>query len=701
MVRRWWLVVGAVVIAFLGLTQAVTALTSLPATTSIQQPGPIVVIGMPRLTWSDVSPDATPAIWSLAQNGAVGALTTRAWSDHSCTTDAWLTLSAGYQASNTDGRHCPVTYRPEVVDDQAAPVAEWTNWEIWRTNMAAMNPSASIGMLTDTMAAHGQCIEASGNAALVGAANFNGVARILIPGKAPCPIQFYSLASINDAAVASLLTELPAQSTIVLAGMGDADGPTSLHVVIVAGPGVPHGMLTSQSTRQAGFLQVADLSALILSRLGPSAPTLTLGRVPTVMPSSPGHAIQVASDLTQALNIEQPFVSGFFGLFLGSSAALLAIGALRWAWIRQRAQADRTAHVGLRRWFAWIAAMCASMPAATFLVGLFPWWRLSHPRAGLCIGVALICLAMAALALLGPWRRLAAGPMTFVATATFVIIAEDVLHGSRLQLIAVMGLQPVYGGRYFGMGNVGAALWVTSALVAAAMFGNYLLRHGHRVLATATIVLIGLTTLVIDSVPWWGNKAGAMLAITPSFAYLALCASGLRITWRRAAAIGAVTVLLAVAFTVVNTLVPVRDRTHIGNFGAEAGRGDFSGLWAIVRLNWHMLTSNWLNGSVLILIVGIVAYFLRPSLIKRPLDAVLDQLPLLGAGISAVMLCWLLAFLAEDSGTGIPPTGLLVLAPLLTLLAARIPATARPVLISELEGNDAAVARHPQETSGA
>lgn len=677
--------VGAVVIGFLALTQAVTALTSLPATTAIEQPGPIVVIGMPRLTWSDVSPDQTPAIWSLAQSGAVGALTTRAWSDHSCTTDAWLTLSAGYQASNTDGHYCPTSYRLTTDSNGGEPTATWTSWEIWRSKMAAMDPPSPLGMLTDTMTSHGQCVEASGNPALMGAATSEGIARILVPGQATCPVQLYSLTSVNDAAVAGLLTQLPARSTVVLAGMGDADGPTSLHVVIVAGPGVRKGMLTSQSTRQPGFLQVADISALILSRLGRAAPTLTLGRVPTVMPASPQHAIQVADDLTQALNIEQPFVSSFLGLFLGSSAALLAIGALRWAWIRQRAEIDRSAHVRLRRWFAWIAAMCASMPAATFLVGLFPWWRLSHPRAGLCIGIALICLAMAALALLGPWRRLAAGPMTFVATATFVIIAQDVLHGSRLQLIAVMGLQPVYGGRYFGMGNVGAALWVTSALVTAAMFGNYLLRHGHRALATATIVLIGLTTLVIDSVPWWGNKAGAMLAITPSFAYLALCASGLRITWRRAAAIGVVTVLLAAAFTLINTLVPVRDRTHIGNFGAEASRGDFSGLWDIVRLNWQMLTSNWLNGSVLILIVGIVAYFLRPSLIKRPLDAVLDQLPLLGAGISAVMLCWLLAFLAEDSGTGIPPTGLLVLAPLLTLLAARMPATARPVLLSELE----------------
>lgn len=678
---------GAVVIGFVALTQMISAISSPPPTVGIQQPGPLVVIGIPRLAWGDVSPDATPAIWSLAQSGAVGALTTRAWADHSCTTDAWLTLSAGYQASNTNGVDCPLTYRPNIISgtETGQPLAAWTNWGIWHARMAAMEPPAHIGMLADTMAAHGQCVAAAGNAALIGAATSIGVARLLVPGQPACPIQFYSLTSIDDAAVAALLTQLPTDATIVVAGMGDADGPTSLHTVIVSGPGVPHGMLTSQSTRQPGFLQVADLSALILTRLGREAPALVLGRVPTVMPSSPTHAIQVATDLTQALNLEQPFVGGFFGLFLGSSAALLAIGALRWTWIRRRGEVDRTGHAGLRRWFAWIGALCASMPAATFLVGLFPWWRMSHPRASLCIGVGVICLAIAALALLGPWRRLAAGPMTFVATATFVVIAEDVLHGSRLQLIAVMGLQPVYGGRYFGMGNVGAALWVTSALVTAAMFGNYLLRHGHRLLAAATIVMIGLTTLVIDSVPWWGNKAGAMLAITPSFAYLAVCASGLRMTWRRAAVIGGITVLLAALFTLVNSLVPVRDRTHIGNFGVKAARGDFSGLWAIVRLNWHMLTSNWLNGSVLILIAGIVAYFLRPSLIKRPLDAVLDRLPLLGPGISAVMLCWLLAFLAEDSGTGIPPTGLLVLAPLLTLLAARIPATARPHPIAQSE----------------
>lgn len=678
MVRQWWLAVGAVALVFLGLTQAVSALTAQPVTQGIEQPGPIVVIGMPRLTWDDITPEATPALWSLAQSGAVGALTTRAYGDHSCASDAWLTLSAGFQASISDGVTCGTAPMPDfTTPSETTTIASWPKWTTWRRAMMAMNPPAPIGKLASQMTAHHQCVTGSGDAALLGAADIRGTARVSNP-HTPCPVEFISLPNISDAAIANLLPQFSSNTTIVVAGMGDADGPTSLHAVIIDGPGVKRGTLTSQSTRQPGFLQVADLSALIFQRLGKAAPILPIARIPTVLPSSAHDAIQTATDLTRALSIEQPFVTGFLALFLGASAGLLAVGVLRWLWISRLQQNNRTAHRRLRRWFAWIGALCASMPAATFLIGLFPWWRMSHPKASLCIGIALICLVIAACAMLGPWRRLAAGPMTFVASATFVVIAQDVLHGSRLQLISVMGLQPVYGGRYFGMGNVGAALWMTSALIMAAMLGNLLLRHHHPYLAASTIVILGLTTLVIDSVPWWGNKAGAMLAITPSFAYLALAASGLRLTWKRALGIGAITVLLAALFTLVNTLVPARNRTHIGSFGVEVAHGDFSGLWNIVRLNWHMLTSNWLNGSVLLLIVGIVAYFLRPSLIARPLDAVFDRLPLLGPGISAVMLCWLLAFMAEDSGTGIPPTGLLVLAPLLTLLAARIPATAQP-----------------------
>ncbi|MBA3410200.1 MAG: hypothetical protein H0U15_05000, partial [Geodermatophilaceae bacterium] len=39
--------------------------------------GPVVLVGVPGLTWADVSQQGTPALWSLLDEGAVGTLAAR------------------------------------------------------------------------------------------------------------------------------------------------------------------------------------------------------------------------------------------------------------------------------------------------------------------------------------------------------------------------------------------------------------------------------------------------------------------------------------------------------------------------------------------------------------------------------------------------------------------------------------------------
>jgi hypothetical protein len=165
-----------------------------------------------------------------------------------------------------------------------------------------------------------------------------------------------------------------------------------------------------------------------------------------------------------------------------------------------------------------------------------------------------------------------------------------------------------------------------------------------------------------------------MLAIVPAFAFLALRVAQVRLTVRTVVVIGAGTVATVAAFGLLDYLSPVDQRTHIGTTVADVvDHGDLRGMANIVRLNWHLLTSSWLNASVLVLIAAMVVVLVRPGIVERPLHEVLERYPLLGAGLVSIALCWLIAFLSEDSGTGIPPTGLLVVVPLLTLLAARIP----------------------------
>ena len=58
----------------------------------------VLVVGVPGLTWDDVDPEATPELWDLAGESAIGALSVRAARSTTCLLDGWATLGAGNRA---------------------------------------------------------------------------------------------------------------------------------------------------------------------------------------------------------------------------------------------------------------------------------------------------------------------------------------------------------------------------------------------------------------------------------------------------------------------------------------------------------------------------------------------------------------------------------------------------------------------------
>ncbi|WP_100502186.1 hypothetical protein, partial [Geodermatophilus chilensis] len=58
----------------------------------------VVVVGVPGLVWNDVDPQATPALWALAEGSPIGAVSVRAARATSCVLDGWATLGAGNRA---------------------------------------------------------------------------------------------------------------------------------------------------------------------------------------------------------------------------------------------------------------------------------------------------------------------------------------------------------------------------------------------------------------------------------------------------------------------------------------------------------------------------------------------------------------------------------------------------------------------------
>ncbi|MDE9365463.1 hypothetical protein PZ938_07580 [Luteipulveratus sp. YIM 133132] len=681
MTRRWILSTAVAVVAFLLASMAVSAALARPAHRAIGQPGPLVIVSMPSLSWSDISAEKTPTVWALAQQGAVGNIVTRAISAHSCSLHAWMTLSAGARA--TLGKGPGETGRGEQVQPckgMPAPVqvgkgARFPNWKRWRTISLGRPIPADLGLLATRLRSQGSCVAAVGRGGAIGAADTNGFVARYSPTVAAasfteCPVNLVSLSSTDDAGLADLLSRLPADSTVVVTGHADDQKIESMRAVIVAGPRVPKGLLRSPATRQPGLLQNSDLTALALSRSETNPPALLEGRKPGVEPkSNANRSIEQVRDVSRALFVEHRVVAPFFVRFVLGAVLAGLIGLAMLASTRLRRWG--------RRWLVAVGAVCGAVPVSTFLVGVIPWWNTSRPGTYLSLSIMAIAVVIAAVAVLGPWRRWVAGPAAFLAALTATVIAIDVVHTSPLQFISIMGLQPVYGGRYYGTGNVGYALLAsTSILVAALLAGRWMLR-GRRDLAVATILVIGVATIIIDGYPAWGADAGGPLALLPAYAYLALNAAGLAVTWKRILVVGGITVVLVGGLGFLDYLRPPAYRTHLGDFMASLiENGQLTSLQRNVRANWTMLTSVWINAFVpVLLLLTIYALIARRSWIGRPLSRVTDRVLFLGHGLAAIAICWLLGFVSNDSGTAIPPSGMIIVAPLVIMIAA---STGRP-----------------------
>jgi hypothetical protein len=708
-------------VAILGGVTAVAGLVVTATVASADVAGPVVLIGTGGLRWDDVGDD-TPALTALLQSGSIGNLAVRSLRPTTCPVDGWLAVSAGRRAADAPQPDAACLPPAADIPTPGGP-ATVPRWPVYRHEASAASFGAEPGVLGRSLAAADVPVAAVGPGAVIALADPAGRVAHAWPGlgsgAAAAPgggadetrlvtdvraalggtatgvaprLLVVDIGAISDASRVSradqvadidtrlglVLGEIPDGATVIVASLADSSTTTPhLQLLAARGPAPTGGqfsrsLLGSSSTRQDGMAQTTDLLPTLLTALSVPVPDEAVGSplYPTDRGGTAASRLAKVTDLDAAAQAIRPIVTWFFdGLVL---AQLVLYGSAT-RMLRRLSDHRPPARGRLLRGLRRTAVVFASVPAATFLANLVPWWRAGIPWLALTAAVAAFTLPICLPALLGPWRDALLGPFGVVGGLTAAVLAIDVATGSNLMRSSLMGVQPVVAGRFYGLSNPGFALFATGALLMAIAVADAAVRADRRTLAVVAVVVIGVVSTAIDGIPGLGSDFGGPPAIIPGFAVLALLVAGTRVTWRRGLIVAGVTIAVLVVLSVADWLRPASQRTHLGRFVQTAIDG---GAWPVLRRkvlqNLDILFGSWLSALLPFAIAFVVLVLARPlPWGVRPLQLAYDRSPVLRAGLIALAVVLGVGFAVNDSGTAIPAVAATLAIPLLIAVSCR------------------------------
>jgi hypothetical protein len=731
--RRGWLAAAGIA---LGAALAVPLLAAAAAhARAAQAPPPerarhVVVVGISGLTWNMVTKSATGELWRLAAAGSVGSLVDYAQEPLACPADGWLTLNSAARAQGPR----PCSSLPAVTP--AGPGARVPAMASIIGGNQRFHESPDWGLLGTL----GGCATAVGPGAALALASPAGLVSSYVPSAgelspavlARCPLTVVDLGQVAhservrvsaiDRQLARIAAELPPGTLLVVTAPGAAAapgpgqapaGPPHLMTVLVNGPGFAEGLLDSAATRRPGIVTLTDLTPTVAAWLGHPVPAGTVGA--RISRADRGVLASAVTGLIARDHAEQVRISAHGWFFVGYGGIVALSFGLPLLFPRGASRERR------RRAQCWriAGAAAAAVPVASYLANLAPWGYWAHPAWWLYGMTIAWTLVMAAAALAGPWRRDALGPFGAICAATLLLLAVDVMAGSRLQLDAPFGLSLLVSGRFYGIGNDALGVYCVSALVAAAWLasltaawlappagprpappasvtGPWLARPaGDRVplasppapgvnwptgpvrgrspgLAVGVVGLVGLLAVVASGWPGFGAKVGGTIALVPCLLLLGAWMAGARLSGRWAVPVAGSGLVVFLAFAVVSYFLPGAGVSDMGAFAGDLlhGRGGDL-LQRKISSNVGSLTGNVFGWLIPVVAVLAAAALGRPDALRlRTLATAFAARPLLRVLAWLTWLVLVIGWFADDSGVIVPAAALGFAVPLMIAMAA-------------------------------
>jgi hypothetical protein len=648
----------------------------------------VLIVGVAGLRWDDINAADTPAMWQMAQGGAIGALSVRSARRITCAGDGWLTLGSGNFAVYTPGPVTPVCPALTVPISRNTTSATLPD----QGDIIGRNRALHWGAQPGALAEGVRCTTAIGPGAAIAAARPYGridrysdtLDDTLLDACALTLIDLGQIAGDDpvsraadarraDATLANILAARPEHSVVILAGLSDLDATSRLHVAIAQGPGFTGGWLTSPSTSRPGYIQVVDLAPTALAALdrplpgrllaGGAASTSDSGR-----PADVAAAVSRLADADREASVQRRVGTNFFTtlvvaqLLLFVAVVPLLRRARRPAGPLTRRPIPRTL---VRAAEVLLIAASLAVPAA-LVADLMPWWRWSRPGLGFG-GVTLAVTGAATFAIAFLTRRSRAiAPLGGVAAVAALAVTFDVLTGSRLQLNGVAGYSTVVGGRYAGVGVIGLGLLVAGVLLA----GAALAQRFERRWRPFVMAIIGAVGVVLIGSPYLGADASGAVALTAGMCVAAAMALGgwltiTRLLWAAGAAL-----FVSSGFAILDLFRPEEQRSSVGRLLVRTQDGT-AGFIARRIAEADVVTT--VTSPLTVLVVGCLVY--ATFVLLRDwggLRRLLGVFPPVRAALAGLVVACLLAGVVEGVSFNVLGAALATALPLVVLSCLRV-----------------------------
>lgn len=544
------------------------ALPGLVFPCSAAPPAVVVVLLPPAALGGWQSADA-PTLHHLMQTGALGMMNTRTAhqagrEEQETVQGALLTLAAGARAAGSPpARFLPASSHAPGVNaaalferrtgTRAAPDRSvCLDWPAVLAASKNLGYDLRVGSLADSLAAHGVSVVSGGGpkADWLAAGSDGAVQHISTLQAAPGVLLVWDAGpDLPDADKA--LTAAAAQVAalqgclIVLSPVAGGATQKQLAPALVWGPGIPAGLLYSQSTHRLGLVTNTDFAPSVAALFGISRPQFQsvpfgFAWFPVPMPGGLG--------LCERLNTEAVRQSQGMRLLPWTAA-------------------------GLGLWIACVTLLAArlAVPPAALFVPLAALTAALFAASAAEFGLLFVFL----IAVLTVSSRFAgcSSVLTFASVSLTLILLADAVTGNRLMHRGLLGYSALEGARYYGLGNEAMGLLLGAALVAAAR-----LRTPSK---PSRFMLLGAMAGIVVLLGTAGAKAGGVLVSLAVFGTFLL--AGRHWTARTVLLLVAVVLAGIAAAALADAFLHAGNRSHIGEAARRVAVGGPGEAWDLVR----------------------------------------------------------------------------------------------------------------------